>query len=378
MSIMKVALVHDYLNEFGGAERVLLALAEMFPEAPIYTAFYKKGSLAYQRFAHRKIVTSWAQKIPGFVAKLHSPMRFLAPWIWNSFQFRGYDVIISSASWYVTKGINVPKQTLHISYVHTPPRYLYGYQTSIEWQKYWLIRQYAKIVNHFLRIYDFESAQKPDLLVVNSVNVQKRVQKVYRRESLVLYPPVDLPGVEFARRGDYYLVISRIVGGKGLSLAVEAANHMKVPLKVVGTGAGWGKEEERLKMLAGATVQFLGYVDDSELSRLYAGAKAFLALAEDEDFGITPVEAMGAGTPVVAYRGGGYKETIIEGETGVFFDELSAGSLIAAMKKLETMDISEEACRQRAQTFSKQVFMKKMHTLIDKEMKKKSRYVQAS
>ncbi len=148
MKQLKVALVHDYLNEFGGAERVLLTLAEMFPDAPIYTAFYKKGSLAHQRFAHRKIITSWAQKIPGFVTKLHSPLRFLAPLIWNSFQFRGYDVVISSASWYVTKGINVPSSTLHISYVHTPPRFLYGYQTSIEWQKYWLVRQYAKIVNH--------------------------------------------------------------------------------------------------------------------------------------------------------------------------------------------------------------------------------------
>jgi glycosyltransferase involved in cell wall biosynthesis len=282
-------------------------------------------------------------------------------------------VVISSASWYVTKGINVPASTLHISYVHTPPRFLYGYQTSIEWQKYWLVRQYAKVVNHFLRIYDFESAQKPDVLVVNSANVQRRVQKVYRRDSLIIYPPVDLPSVQFARRGDYYLVISRIVGGKGLMLAVEAANHMRVPLKVVGTGAGWGKEEERLKTLAGNTVQFLGYVDDNELSRLYAGAKAFLALAEDEDFGITPVEAMGAGTPVVAYRGGGYKETVVEGETGVFFDDLSAGSLIAAMKKLETIEISEDLCRQRAQDFSKQVFVKKMKALIDRELKKDKR-----
>lgn len=369
MSNIKVALVHDYLNEFGGAERVLSTLAEMFPEAPIYTAFYKKGSLAHQRFVHRKIISSWAQNIPGFVAKLHSPLRFLAPWIWNSFQFRGYDVVISSASWYVTKGINVPKSTLHISYVHTPPRYLYGYQTSIEWQKYWLVRQYAKVVNHFLRLYDFESAQKPDVLVVNSINVQKRVQKVYRRDSLIMYPPVDLPSVQFARRGDYYLVISRIVGGKGLMLAVEAANHMRVPLKVVGTGAGWGREEERLKTMAGNTVQFLGHVDDAELSRLYAGAKAFLALAEDEDFGITPVEAMGAGTPVVAYRGGGYKETIIDGETGVFFDELSTGSLIAAMKKLEAVEISEERCRQRAQDFSKRVFVEAMSKLIDRELK---------
>lgn len=371
---MKVALVHDYLNEFGGAERVLLTLAEMYPEAPIYTAFYKKNSLAYNRFSKRRIISSWAQFVPGFVSKLHSPLRFLAPAIWKSFRLTGYDVVISSASWYITKGIRVSENTLHISYIHTPPRYLYGYQTSIEWQKYWLVRQYAKIVNHFLRMYDFESAQKPDILVVNSENVQKRVSKVYRRKSLIIYPPVELPSVQLARRGDYYLVISRIVGGKGLSLAVEVANLLKIPLKVVGAGAGWGKEEERLKSLAQGTVQFLGHVNDEELSRLYAGAKAFLALAPDEDFGITPVEAMGAGTPVIAFRGGGYKETVIEGKTGVFFDELTAPALAQAVRSLESMEILEIDCRSQAQLFSKKAFIKQMNELVEKELTNKRKH----
>lgn len=370
---LKVALVHDYLNEFGGAERVLLALSEMYPDAPIYTAFYKQGSLAHKRFSQKKIITSWAQWIPGFVSKLHSPLRFLAPWIWQSFDFSGYDLVISSASWYITKGIDVPKETLHVSYIHTPPRYLYGYQTSIEWQKYWPVRVYALIVNHNLRIYDFESAQKPDVLVVNSKNVLKRVEKFYRRTAAIIYPPVDLPTVELARRGDYYLVISRIVGGKGLALAVEAANLMKLPLKVVGASAGWGDEEGRLKKMAGETVQFLGHVSDGELAALYAGAKAFLALAEDEDFGITPVEAMGAGTPVIAYRGGGYRETVVEGETGVFFDELTVGSLVGAMRKLEDLSVSEKACRDRAGVFSKERFEREMRKLVENEMKKKKK-----
>jgi len=371
MKKLKVALVHDYLNEFGGAERVLLALSEMYPEAPIYTAFYKKGSQAHERFANKKIIPSWAQYVPGFVGKLHSPLRFLAPLIWRSFNFSGYDVVISSASWYITKGIDVPKKTPHVSYIHTPPRYLYGYQTSLEWQKYWLVRQYAKIVNHFLRMYDFESAQKPDVLVVNSQNVLKRVKKFYRRSAVVIYPPVDLPKVELATRGEYFLVISRIVGGKGLALAVEAANALKVPLKVVGNGAGWGSEEEKLKVLAGNTVEFLGHVSDAELSRLYAGAKAFLALAEDEDFGITPVEAMGAGTPVIAYRGGGYIETVVEGKTGIFFDELTAGSLAAAMKKIGLMYFPEDDCRKQAKLFSKEVFVEKMTRIIERAYKQK-------
>jgi hypothetical protein len=168
---MKVALVHDYLNEFGGAERVLLALAEMYPEAPIYTAFYKMGSQAYERFSHRKIVASFAQKIPGFAGKLHSPLRFLAPLIWESFNFDEYDVVISSASWYITKGIITRPETLHICYCHTPPRYLYGFDTSINWRKYPLVRWYAGLVNPGLREYDYLAAQRVDEFVANSKNV---------------------------------------------------------------------------------------------------------------------------------------------------------------------------------------------------------------
>lgn len=368
---MKVALVHDYLRDFGGAERVLLALSELYPNAPIYTAFYKKGSIAYGRFSDKKIIASWVQRVPFFVNYLHSPLRFLAPKIWGSFDFSGFDVVISSASWYITKGINVPEETLHLSYIHTPPRYLYGYPTSVNWQKYWIVRQYAKIVNKYLRIYDFESAQKPDVLIANSKNVQKRILKFYRRKSKIIYPPVNLPKVELARKGDYYLVISRIVGGKGLSLAIKAANKMRVPLKVVGTSV-WGDEEEKLKSMAGKTVKFVGYVNDKELSRLYAGAKAFLALAENEDFGITPVEAMGAGTPVIAYKGGGYLETVDEGKTGVFFNKLSVDSLVDAMEKLEEMEISETDCKEQAEKFSKERFMGRITELVDKELKAKN------
>ncbi|MCG2691193.1 hypothetical protein L6272_00005, partial [Microgenomates group bacterium] len=149
---MKVALIHDYLNEFGGAERVLLALAEIWPEAPIYTAFYRKGSAAYERFKDKKIITSWAQKIPFFSSKLYSPLRFLAPLIWGSFARRlaDYDVVISSSSWYATKGLH-PNE---FCYCHTPPRWLYGYQTASDWQKYWSVRVYGLIVGHLMRHYD--------------------------------------------------------------------------------------------------------------------------------------------------------------------------------------------------------------------------------
>src|SRR5262245_41654009 len=141
---MKVALVHDQINEFGGAERVLEALSEIYPDAPIYTAFYRKGSPAWMRFKHKKIIASWVQTIPFFATKLHSPLRFLAPLIWNSFDFSKYDVVITSASWYITKGIE-KKKGIEICYCHTPPRWLYGYKTSVEFQKYWPVKIYAVI-----------------------------------------------------------------------------------------------------------------------------------------------------------------------------------------------------------------------------------------
>jgi len=366
---MKVALVHDYLNEFGGAERVLLTLSKMYSNAPIYTAFYKKGSQAYRRFKDKDIRPSWAQSVPGFVDKLHSPLRFLSPLIWESFDLSEYDLVISSASWYITKGIITRPETVHICYCHTPPRYLYGYSTSIEWQKYWLVRQYAKIVNLFLRKYDFQAAQRVDYFVANSENTRKRIQKFYRREARVIYPPVELPQGGRIKRGNYYLAISRIVGGKGLKLAVEVANELKLPLKVVGAPAGWGGEDKKLREMAGSTVEFLGYVEDEELAGLYGGAKAFLALAKDEDFGITPVEAMAMGTPVVAFNGGGYKETVVEGKTGVFFNQLRVKSLIEAIRRLDQLNIKEADCKERARKFSKQRFVDEMNKFVDKKYK---------
>jgi glycosyltransferase involved in cell wall biosynthesis len=369
---MNIALVHDYLNEYGGAERVLEALTEMYPEAPIYTAFYKTGSRAHERFKHRQIIASWAQKVPGFVDRLHSPLRFLAPLIWESFNLDAYDVVISSASWYITKGILTRPETVHICYCHTPPRYLYGYPTSVHWQKWWPVRVYAGLVNKPLREYDFLAAQRVDHFVANSKNVQKRIEKYYRRESKVIYPPVELKVTRYLKpvtRNSYYLIISRLVGGKGIEMAVEAANRLKVPLKVVGAGAGYSRAESRLKAMAGETVELLGFVDDDELSRLYQGAKAFLALAEDEDFGITPVEAMMAGTPVIAYNGGGYKETVVEGKTGVLFEEYSVEGLMKAISryKLQATSFDERVIRKHAERFSKKRFIKEMKLFVEEK-----------
>jgi len=373
MKQLRVALVHDYLGEFGGAERVVEILAEMFPEAPIYTAFFRKGE-AYERFKHRDIKVSWAHYIPFFSTKLHSPLRFLAPLIWESFNFKGYDLVISSVSWYITKGILTGPETVHISYIHTPPRYLYGYETSINWQKYWPLRVYARVVNHYLREYDFAAAQRPDILIANSENTKRRIKKFYRRDAKVVYPPVELPSNHsdnFNHSRNYFLVVSRVVGGKGLELAVKACTELGLPLKVVGEPAGWSSEYKKIKESAGPTVEFLGFVSDEELVELYTGAKAFLAIARDEDFGMTVVEAQLCGAPVIAYRGGGYLETIIEGKTGIFFDDYSAKGLKTAITDfLAKPDLVSrdnfQTIVKNGKRFSKQRFVQEMKKVIDR------------
>lgn len=393
---MKIALVHDYLNEFGGAERVLLVLSEMYPEAPIYTAFCKKGSAAVKRFKGRDIRESWAAKIPFFAGKLHSPLRFLAPLIWGSFEeeLKKYDVVISSSSWYVTKGFGggirslklakdqkskgysplvaidrsnrTAKGPIEICYCHTPPRWLYGYKTSVEWQKFWLVRMYGLVVGHFMRQYDFNQAQKVDYFIANSNEVKKRIEKFYRRKAKVIYPPVELPvtGSGPVSKEGYYLIASRIVGGKGLELAIKAAKKMGAPLKIAGKGSGWGREEKRLKELSGKNVEFLGQVSDEELVKLYSQARGFLALAEAEDFGMTLVEAMSCGTGVIAYKGGGYLETVIEGKTGVFFEEQTVKSLVEAMKRFEKTKIKREDCIKQASKFSRERFEREIRKVV--------------
>lgn len=342
---MKIALVHDQLNEFGGAERVLLAMSEIWPEAPIYTAYVRRGSPAWERFKDKDIRPSWAQYIPGFATKLHSPLRFLAPAIWNSFDFSGYDVVIGSSSWYITKGFARVGDATEICYCHTPPRWLYGYPTSVNWQRYGIVRAYATIVGFFMRQYDFNAAQKVNYFIANSQETQRRIQKFYRRDSIVIYPPIELPKIPKVKKGDYYLFVSRPVGGKGLELARAATKKLGVPLKVVGADGT--------------------QVSDSELAKLYAGARAFLALATNEDFGMTPVEAMSQGTPVIAYAGGGYKESVIDGKTGVLF----RNDLVSAIQKFEKMRFSPADCKAQAAKFSKARFQKELKSFVTSHAK---------
>lgn len=364
---MNIALVHDQLNEFGGAERVLLALSEMYPDAPIYTAYVVKGSPAWERFKDKDVRVSWMQ----YLWKLASPLRFLAPLIWNTFDFTKYDLIIGSSSWYITKGfIKKSPSTKEICYCHTPPRWLYGYPTSVNWQKYPLVRVYATIVGFFMRQYDFIASQRVDYFIANSKETQRRIEKFYRRESTVIYPPATL---RVARRAgppinvqnvrgsrDFYLFVSRNVGSKGLEIAIGAAKKLGFPLKIVG----------RIGENVG-TIEYLGIVSDEELANLYAGAKAFLALATIEDFGMTPVEAMSYGTPVIAFNGGGYTESVLDGKTGILFDDSTTDGLVSAVQKFEKIKRNWSSdCSSQAKKFSTERFIREMNELIAKTVSK--------
>ncbi len=365
---MKIALVHDYIKELGGAERVLMVLHEMFPEAPIYTAFVTPGSTAARAFAGAKIIPSWANWLINH-HNLYSPLRFLTPLIWELFDFSKFDVVILSSGWFVTKSIRIPKQVKVICYCHTPPRYLYGYRTAIDWQKYLPVKIYGYFINHFLRLYDFWAAQRVDQFIANSQNVAARIKKFYRKDAVVIYPPVEVKRIrkdsgQARMTRDYFLAVSRISSEKGIPMVMEAANKLGVKLKVVGEFAGLRWEEEKINKQKSESIEFLGRVSDEELTRLYAGAKAFLCSEQDVDFGITPVEAMAAGTPVIAFKGGGYLETVVENKTGVFFEELTVESIIEAVKKFKSLRFKKEDCQKQAEKFSKEEFVKRMKEIV--------------
>lgn len=382
---MKIALVHDFLREYGGAERVVEALHAMWPTAPLYTSFVDWEALGKwgERFKGWDIRTSPVAD-NWLVRKFHSPLRFLAPKIWESFDLSEYDVVLSSSGWFMCRGVIVKKPAIHICYIHHPPRNLYGYATGSDLQKYWPVRVYATIVNFFLRHYDWETAQRVDYFIANSKETARRVEKFYRRESTVIYPPITQGPAFDARQGQaFFLSVGRLTYSKRVDLAIGACNKLKLSLKIVGAG----KEEEALRVIAGPTVEFLGSVSDEELDNLYAGAKALIFCALDEDFGMVPVEAMAHGTPVIGLGQGGVVETVIDPSagsgqaTGVLFYEPTVESLVGAIKRFEKLgrpsfaprsgasagkagDRWEENCWKQAKMFEKERFKKELMDFV--------------
>jgi glycosyltransferase involved in cell wall biosynthesis len=381
--IPKVALVHDYLREYGGAERVLEAFHQLYPEAPVYVAFSDPQAMGrhWQKFADWNIKKTWLSQVPG-IKKFFSPLRIFAPSAFSSLDLSEFDLVISSTNAYMAKSVLVPNGK-HICYCHTPPRSLYGYSTMSDWKKRWWIRLPGELINHVMRVYDFKTAQKVDIFIANSRETAARIKKYYRRESKVIFPPVNVPSTlpkvfkdypktpaltsasksnqngKFSQDDFYFLYVNRLAFAKHPEVAVEACTKLCLPLKVVGAGPMLAQ----LKAMAGPTIEFLGSVSDSELSNLYLGAKALLYPVEDEDFGMVPIEAMGYGVPVVAHASGGPLETVVDSKTGIFFNQLSVSGLIKAIRQLESITFDRNIIHQTAKKYSQEFFYKKIKEL---------------
>lgn len=373
---LKVALVHDYLIDYGGAEEVLSVLHEMFPDAPIYLSILDRRGMGkfMDKFDGAKIYTSWFNYVP-FAKRAISLFRFLVPLIWLQFDFSKYDLVITSASWAVTKGFRKGRKTVEICYLHTPPRYLYGYDTSVIWQGKWygfLVNIYGAVVNHFMRIYDFRQAQKVNYFITNSKNIGKRVEKFYRRNDYkVIYPPIETNKIMSKKtvedNNNFYLTGGRMVAAKNFDLIIEAFNRNGKNLKIFGGGI----QEKYLRSIAKENVHFSGRIADEEKYELLRSCKAFILAQKDEDSGMTAVEVQAAGKPAIAFNGGGYPEIVVEGKTGVFFDQLTHDSLNRVIEKFEKMKFKQEDCINQAKKFSKERFKKEMLQFINEKFEKK-------
>ncbi|MDP2720836.1 MAG: glycosyltransferase [bacterium] len=384
----KVAIVHDYFNQYGGGERVVEAMHEVWPSAPIYTSIFDKNLMrGWLKLPEEKINTNFVQKLP-FVGSLHKHYFFFYPLAFRLQNIGDADVVISSSS-YAAKFVRVKHGGIHICYMHTPPRFLWGYDTELS--RYYhkpfdrlLFPIYELLVppiKYWLRRFDYSVAQEIDYFIANSKEVQKRIKKHYGRESVVVYPSVDIERFKIKnkqslrsndleklkiKKGDYYLVVSRLGGYKKVDTVVEAFNKLGSSLKIVGDGPQFNY----LKRVAKKNVELLGRRSDEEVTDLFLGCKA-LIFPTHEDFGIVPVEAMAAGKPVVAFRGGGALETILEGVTGEFFDEQKADAIIKAVKKFDPKKYKSEACISQAQKFSKNEFKRNISKFVEEAWQKR-------
>lgn len=371
---MKVALVHDYLREFGGGERTLLALHELFPEAPIYTSFANKALVSMikrgssnQKLGKLDLRTSSLQRIP-LIERLSKQVTFFYPLIFENFDLNNYDLVVSSSTIWA-KGVITKPKTLHISYIHTPPRFLYHYPREMDKRTIKVLSPILKPFDNYLRIWDFSAAQRPDYLVANSETVAKRIRKFYRRDCLVIYPPVEIDKFRSSqiKEGSYFLVVSRLSRYKNVDIAIKACNELKIPLKVAGTG----REERNLKRLAGSAVDFLGFVNDDDLVSYYANCRALICPVSDEDFGVVPVEAMAAGKPVIALKSGGVTESVVEKKTGAFFDKPEVSALVSTLKNFEPKMYNGEDCVRQAEKFSKERFLGEFKELVEAKLRNK-------
>lgn len=362
---MRIAIVHDYLTHFGGAERVLKAVMELFPHAPIFTLVYDKSQMG-NFVPARRLRTSFLQQFPGARRSHRYLPLTLMPFAIEQFDFSEYDVVLSLSHSF-SKGVITGANTLHISYCFTPTRYIWdgSHRYVREFSRNSLFQNLAPIALSYVRMWDYYAAKRADRYVTLSKYVAGRIHKYYGYKPTVIYPPVEIERfTPSASIEDYYIVVSRLVPYKRVDIAIEACNTLGRKLKVIGTGP----EMEDLKRRAGNTIEFLGFVPDEQLPALYAKSRALL-FPQEEDFGITPLEAAASGRPTIAYAAGGARETIQDGITGVFFPHQTAHDLVEAIQKFETMQWNSEKIISHAQTFSQQRFLREMEEYVHNQWK---------
>jgi len=366
----KVAIVQDYLHVFGGAEGVVQAIWELFPNSEIYSATYdEKAMKKAGAFQGAKIhYPKWKDGIPHKIKKfMHKLMIANLPLYFYFLDLSNYDIIISSTA-HFAKGVRTKPNQLHISYIHTPPRFLYGYPGQIRKRSKWYFKPIFWPIDSVLRIIDKQFAKHPDYLVCNSTEVKNRIKNFYNRDAVVIppFPNVTVTDEDFKKSksgtNDYFLIVSRLQTYKNIDLAIKVCGSQNIKLKIAGTG----DQKKELEVLAKNydSVEILGFVSDEEKHNLFINSKGFLATVTKEDFGMTPLESMMYGKPVVALRDAGYLDTVEEGKTGVFFDELTEDSLLNAIKNFDKIKWDYDYIRKHAKTFSKDRFKKEFYEFV--------------
>ncbi len=359
----KVAIVHDYLTQAGGAERVAATLHSLFPAALLYTSVYDpKATLAY--FDNVTVATSFLQRWPLSSQRMHKFALPLYPTAFEHFDLSSYDLVVSSSSSFA-KGVITPPHTCHVCYCHTPARFAWRQHEYLSQSRRG--RVMSLLLRNMLgrlRSWDVESAQRPDYYVANSYNVAQRIRKYYRRDvAAVIPPPIDTAKyspIAPAEVGSHFLIVSRMVGYKRIDLAVHACNQLQLPLRIVGTGP----DLTGLKRIAGPTIEFLGRLSDAQVAQEFARCKALIFPGE-EDFGMTPLECMASGRPVVAFAAGGALETVVDGKTGVLFHAQTPECLAAALQSVSAIDWVPEALQEHAAQYGLNVFESRMRRFLE-------------
>lgn len=370
-NVMKIAIVHDYLIQIGGAERVVEALCEMFPEAPIFTLLYDEQA-TNGIFKNRKIITSFLQYVP-LARKNHRYFLALMPSAAKRMDLSGYDLIISSSSSYA-KGIIKPAGATHICYCHTPLRYAWDDTEQFIKESHYpeLIKPLIPFLIGHIKRWDLAAASRVDYFIANSNFIADKIKRYYNKDSKVIYPPVSLAQnadskSQIADKDNYYLIVSRLLPYKRIDIAIQAFNELGDGFKLKITGDG--PERKKLEAIAKENIEFCGSVYDEALYDLYRNCRAFI-FPQEEDFGITAVEAQMCGRPVIALKRGGALESIVDERTGIFFEEQNKDSLMRAVKKFNITRFNEEEIKAHAQKFSKEEFKKKIREFIENKLTK--------